>query len=64
MAAMVNIVTTGSIANIHLSSGSEFLTLRVTSDLGIVEQVTGGKDVKLYRLTEMGKEIIISIKNR
>lgn len=32
-------------------------------DLGIVEQVTGGKDVKLYRLTEMGKEIIISIKN-
>jgi predicted transcriptional regulator with HTH domain len=33
-------------------------------DLGIVEQVTGGKDVKLYRLTEMGKEIIISIKNR
>jgi predicted transcriptional regulator with HTH domain len=33
-------------------------------DLGIVEQVTGGKDVKLYRLTEMGKEIIISINNR
>lgn len=32
-------------------------------DLGIVEQITGGKDVKLYRLTEMGKEIIISIKN-
>ncbi len=33
-------------------------------DLGIVELVTGGRDVKLYRLTEMGKEIIISIKNR
>ncbi len=32
-------------------------------DLGIVEQVTGGKDVKLYKLTEMGKEIISSIKS-
>jgi len=31
-------------------------------DLGIVEQVTGGKDVKLYKLTDMGKEIIASIK--
>lgn len=31
-------------------------------DLGIVEQVTGGKDVKLYKLTDMGKEIIGSIK--
>jgi predicted transcriptional regulator with HTH domain len=31
-------------------------------DLGIVEQVTGGKDVKLYKLTELGKEIIGSIK--
>jgi len=31
-------------------------------DLGIVEQLTGGKNVKLYKLTEMGKEIIGSIK--
>lgn len=31
-------------------------------DLGIVEQVTGGKDVKLYKLTELGKELIGSIK--
>ena len=32
-------------------------------DLGIVEQVTGGKDVKIYKLTDMGKEIISSIKS-
>ena len=32
-------------------------------DLGIVEQVIGGKDVKIYKLTDMGKEIIESIKN-
>ena len=31
-------------------------------DLGIVEQVTGSKDIKLYKLTDMGKEIISSIK--
>jgi predicted transcriptional regulator with HTH domain len=31
-------------------------------DLGIVEQVTGGKNVKIYKLTELGKEIIGSIK--
>lgn len=31
-------------------------------DLGIVEQFTGGKNVKIYKLTEMGKEIIGSIK--
>ena len=30
--------------------------------LNIVEQVTGGKDVKLYKLTDMGKEIMGSIK--
>jgi hypothetical protein len=30
--------------------------------LKIVEQVTGGKDVKLYKLTDMGKEILSSIK--
>jgi len=30
--------------------------------LNIVEQVTGGKDVKIYKLTNMGKEIIGSIK--
>jgi uncharacterized protein len=30
--------------------------------LNIVEQITGGKDVKLYKLTEMGKEIISAIK--
>jgi predicted transcriptional regulator with HTH domain len=31
-------------------------------DLGIVEQFTGGKNVKIYKLTEMGKEIIGAIK--
>jgi predicted transcriptional regulator with HTH domain len=30
--------------------------------LNLVEQVTGGKDVKLYRLTDTGKEIIDSMK--
>ncbi len=30
--------------------------------LNIVEQVTGGKDVKIYKLTNMGKEIMGSIK--
>jgi hypothetical protein len=30
--------------------------------LNIVEQVTGGKNVKLYKLTDMGKEIMGSIK--
>ena len=30
--------------------------------LQIVEQVTGGKDVKLYRLTDMGKEIIENLR--
>ena len=31
--------------------------------LNIVEQVMGGKDVKLYRLTDMGKEIIENLRN-
>jgi predicted transcriptional regulator with HTH domain len=31
-------------------------------DLGIVEQFTGGRNIKIYKLTEMGKEIIGSIK--
>ena len=30
--------------------------------LDIVEQITSGKDVKLYRLTDFGKEIIGNIK--
>lgn len=30
--------------------------------LDIVEQITSGKDVKLYRLTDFGKEIIGTIK--
>lgn len=32
--------------------------------LNLVEQVTSGKDVKIYRLTHAGKEIISSIKKR
>ena len=30
--------------------------------LKIVEQITSGKDVKLYKLTDYGKEIICSLK--
>ena len=32
--------------------------------LNIVEQVSGGKNIKIYRLTDFGKEIIESIKDR
>ena len=32
--------------------------------LNLVEQVTRGKDVKIYRLTDTGKEIISLIKKR
>jgi len=31
--------------------------------LNIVEQTSGGKDIKLYRLTDFGKEIMESMKN-
>jgi predicted transcriptional regulator with HTH domain len=31
--------------------------------LNIVEQTSAGKDVKLYRLTEFGKDILESIRN-
>jgi predicted transcriptional regulator with HTH domain len=31
--------------------------------LNIVEQTSGGKDIKLYRLTDFGKEIVESMKN-
>ena len=32
--------------------------------LNIVEQVSGGKNIKIYRLTDFGKEILESIKDR
>ena len=32
--------------------------------LNIVEQISGGKNIKIYRLTDFGKEIIESIKDR
>ena len=32
--------------------------------LNIVEMVSGGKNVKIYRLTDFGKEIIQSMKSR
>lgn len=32
--------------------------------LNIVEQIDGGKNVKIYRLTDFGKEILQSIKER
>jgi len=32
--------------------------------LNIVEQVSGGKKIKIYRLTDFGKEILESIKDR
>lgn len=31
-------------------------------NLNIVEQASGGKDIKLYRLTEFGKQIVESIR--
>ena len=31
--------------------------------LNIVEQTSGGKDIKLYRLTDFGKELMVSLKN-
>ena len=31
--------------------------------LKIVEQTSGGKDIKLYKLTDFGKEIVESMKN-
>jgi predicted transcriptional regulator with HTH domain len=31
--------------------------------LKIVEQTSGGKDIKLYKLTDFGKEIVGSMKN-
>lgn len=30
--------------------------------LEMVEQITGGNDVKLYKLTDFGKEILVSLK--
>ena len=32
--------------------------------LNIVEQVSGGKNIKIYRITDFGKEILESIKDR
>ncbi|MCK5261061.1 MAG: hypothetical protein KAJ44_02670 [Thermoplasmatales archaeon] len=32
--------------------------------LNIVEQISGGKNIKLYKLTDFGKEIIESMKDR
>jgi predicted transcriptional regulator with HTH domain len=32
--------------------------------LNIVEQMTGGRDIKLYRLTDFGKEIVESFKKQ
>jgi predicted transcriptional regulator with HTH domain len=31
--------------------------------LNIVEQTSGGKDIKLYKLTDFGKEIVETMKN-
>lgn len=32
--------------------------------LNLVEQIEGGKNVKIYRLTDFGKEIVISMQDR
>lgn len=32
--------------------------------LNLVEQIDGGKNVKIYRLTDFGKEIIVSMQER
>ena len=32
--------------------------------LNLVEQIDGGKNVKIYRLTDFGKEIVISMQER
>ena len=42
--------------------GSRYKKEESLIDLEIVEQVTGGTDVKLYKLTDFGKEIIESLR--
>jgi len=42
--------------------GSRYKKDESLISLELVEQITSGKDVKVYKLTELGKEIISSIK--
>ena len=42
--------------------GSRYKKEESLINLEIVEQISGGKDVKIYRLTDFGREIIGSIK--
>ena len=44
--------------------GTRYKTEESLIGLEIVEQITSGKDVKIYRLTEFGKEIIHSFKRQ
>jgi predicted transcriptional regulator with HTH domain len=32
--------------------------------LEIVEQISSGKDIKLYKLTDFGKEVVVSLRNK
>jgi len=43
---------------------SRYRTEESLIGLNIVEQISGGKNVKIYRLTPFGKEIIQSMKSR
>ena len=43
---------------------SRYRTEESLIGLNLVEQISGGKNVKIYRLTPFGKEIIQSMKSR
>ena len=43
---------------------SRYRTAESLITLNIVEQVSGGKNIKIYRLTDFGKEMLESIKDR
>ena len=43
--------------------GSRYKTEESLIKLEIVEQVTSGKNVKIYKLTELGKDIIEQLRN-
>ena len=43
--------------------GSRYRDQESLLSLNIVEQIIGGRDVKLYRLTDFGKELMVSLKN-
>jgi predicted transcriptional regulator with HTH domain len=43
--------------------GSRYRDQESLLSLNIVEQIIGDRDIKLYRLTDFGKELMVSLKN-